>query len=179
MKIKLGISFILILAFSLKGCGYQIPREERLVDEIIAKTAKAVQKEYGLQPCGSGASMPGGPIRSINICFDSRKLYNKDQLRELLINIAKTMILEVSKNKEIQQFIHSPPFDESNVEIIIYNHGSDGTNKFDPEICVAQIFDAGLVYRTLDPINPLRYKNRYSETYEEALELLKISNINN
>ncbi len=173
MKIKACILFILFFGCSSNEYAYQPSRGSVLVHEVLAETAKTVKKEYGLHPCGSGVSMPGGPIRFISICFDSRNAYSRNELRVLLIKIADLMIQEVSKNEEIQKHLLTPPFTAKNVEVIIYNHDAKGYELFDPQICVAEIYPEGLIYRTSDPDNPLRYKNKHRETYEEALELLK------
>lgn len=173
MKISLHFLFTMTLFFEMNLQGYQPSRGSELVDEIITKTAKDVKKEFGLQPCGSGASMPGGPIKKINLSFDSRNAYCRNELREFLIKITQKIVHEVNSNEEIQQYLLIRPFNEKNVEIAIFNHDAKGGELFDPYICGAGISPEGLIYRTSDSENPLQYKNRYRESYEEALKLLK------
>ncbi len=173
MKIRRYLLLILTLYFKMYGHSYQPSRGSELVHEIIAKTAKSGQKEYGLKPCGSGASMPNGPIKTIRLSFDTRKAHTKDQLRELLINMAQLMVQQVEDNEEIQKFIKNPPFTVNNAEIIIFNHDEKGLQVYDPCIGVAQISNSKLWYVTNDPNGSIKYKNEYEETYEEALELLK------
>ncbi len=173
MKNIMCFSLSLILLFSTNMHSHQIPHEEKLVDEIIAKTAREVKKKYNLTACGSGASMPGGPIKMIGLSFDTRKSHTKDQLRELLINIAQLMVQQVEDNEEIQKFIKNPPFTVKNAEIIIFNHDEKGLQVYDPCIGVAQISNNKLWYVTNDPNDSFKYKNEYEESYEEALKLMK------
>jgi hypothetical protein len=173
MKTALVLSLVLILCFAMSLQTYQPDRDEQLVNEIIAKTAKVIKKEYGLQPCGSGASMPGGPIRKINLCFDARSSYTKDQLRELLIKITEKMVSEVNGNEEVQKFLFERPFTEKNVQITIFNYDKDGNKLYDPDICGAQVSAEGLLYLTKDINHQFNYKNEFEESYEAALKLLK------
>ncbi|MGK5595557.1 MAG: hypothetical protein ACSNEK_09425, partial [Parachlamydiaceae bacterium] len=58
-------------------------RGEELVDKTLAKGAKIIKKKYGLRPAGLGASMPGGPIRKLNLAFQVKGPLSKDELRRL------------------------------------------------------------------------------------------------
>lgn len=149
---------------------YHISQGELLVNEILAKTAKIIKDKYNLKPCGAGASMPGGPIRELTLCFDTKYPHTKEKLRELLIKTAQELLEQVNESKEIQKFIKDPPFTIKNVQIIIYNHDKNGRSLQDPEISNAQILQGILNYSTIDPEDSFKYKNEYEESYEEALK---------
>lgn len=172
MKKYLSVIMVLILGYIMNLQGYQPSSGGQLVNEIIAKTAEAVKNEYGLQPCGASVSMPGGPIKTINLSFTSYQSYSKDDLRSLLIKIADKVVVEVNKNKEIQKFLLKTPFNEKNVNIVIFNYNEKREKLYDPAICGAQISEDGLMYRTNDIEVKFKYKNEYEETYEEALRLI-------
>ena len=83
---------------------------EKLINSILAKTALFIQKEYNIKPCGTGAAMPGGPIQEVTLCFDTKYPYSQEQLRDLLVKSAQSLLDQVNDNKEIQEFLNEKPF---------------------------------------------------------------------
>lgn len=172
---------LLILAILLLFTGFimkneqrenHIPKGEQVVNSILAKTAQNVKEKYNLKPCGAGVAMPGGPIQGVTLCFDTKLPYTKNQLRELLIKSAEELLNQVNEDKEIHQFLKDRPFTIRNIEIIIYNNDKNGLEVFDPSISVARISQGNLIYRTTDANDTFKYKNKYEESYEEALKAL-------
>jgi hypothetical protein len=168
------ITLLIFTGFAMKDKqqGYYPSKGEQLVNDILAKTAKIIKDKYNLKPCGEGASMPGGPIQKLALCFDTKYPYTKEQLRELLIKSAEELLNQVNENKEIIQFLKERPFTIRNVEIIIYNSDKNGLEVFDPGISVARISQGNLIYRTTDVNDTFKYKNEFEESYEEALKAL-------
>ena len=170
MKIIIIFLCIGFLVWSCMNDGYKISRGEELVNETIGRTAKLIRDKYGLKPCGSGAAMPGGPIQKLNLCFDTKSVKSREELRVLLIQTAHEMVKLVVENKEMQQYLKKPPFTIRNVQIIIFNTDG-GRTVYIPGIANAQISRGILDYVTKDPKQEFGYKDRYKETYEEALKL--------
>lgn len=152
---------------------YRISRGEELVNIVLVNSANVIERKYKIRACGSGVSMPEGPIRWLTICFDTEKTATKEELRKLLINSAQIVVDFITSNEEIQPFLKVRPFTMENVQIIIYNHNEKGYNVYDPGISTAQISDLMLTYRTTDAADTFKFKNKYIETYEEALEKIK------
>mgnify|MGYP003429451552 FL=1 len=176
---------IFVLVFSMVVVGslisypfllYPLPREEQLVNQILADAAKIIRDKYCLHPCGAGAAMPGGPVRGLLLSFDTQRPHTKEELRKLLIETAHVLLNQVTQNKEIQQFIYEKPFTIKNVQIMIFNRDKKKYEVCHPGISTAQIDSGELTYRTVDKANTFVFKNEYEESYEEALELLKKSN---
>lgn len=176
MKIPFFLLIILLIftgfIMSNNKQEYHPSKGEELVNSILAKSARIIKDKYNLKPCGEGASMPGGPIQKLALCFDTKFPYTKSQLRELLIKTAQELLNQVNGDKEIHQFIKEPPFTIKNVEIIIYNNDKNGLEVFDPAISVARISQGNLIYRTTDVNDTFQYKNEFEESYEEALKAL-------
>lgn len=149
---------------------------EQLVNQTLAKAAKIIKKKYQLQPVGEGAAMPGGPIQELTLEFDANARYTKEQLRDLLIKSAKELLEQIQTNEEIQPFLITKPFTIQNVKITIYNQDQNGREVYDPEISTASLSRGILIYKTTDPEDEFKYKNRIKETYEEALQALKCQN---
>ena len=176
--LKTIIAFILcfILTGVTPSCScqrYQPSKGEQLVNSTLAKTAKIIKEKYPLNPCGSGAAMPGGPIQELILCFDTKYPLTKEQLRELLIKTGTELVNQVNENQEIQPFLKEPPFTIKNVQIIIYNHDKEGRSLVDPHISNAQIVQGIFTYSTIDSEDTFKYKSESTETYEEALQAYK------
>lgn len=168
----------------LTGCAMPIHNEEyqlskdrdlELVNSTLAASAEKIKKKYDIAPSGFGVSMPGGPIRELTLAFDAKGPYKKEKLRNLLIRFADELVNQVASNKEMQQYLANPPFTTRDVQIIIYNHDKTGREVYEPEISTAELSQGVLTYRTTDPKQPLRFKDRIKETYEEALKALSDS----
>ena len=145
-------------------------RAEELVNISLEETAKVINKKYHIRPCGAGVAMPEGPIRSLTLCFSTKKTAKMEELRILLIQSAKELVDYVINNEEIQPFLKVRPFTIENVQIIIYNHDASGRHVYDPDILTAEISDSYLTYRTVESKENFKLKNEFKETYEEALE---------
>lgn len=150
--------------------GYHPSKAESLVNEILHQTARSIMRKHKIEVIGEGASMPRGVIKSLTLEFDSRERLSKDQLRVLLFEFSKKLMQNVNLNHEIKEFLESVPFTEKNVEIVIHNNDKSGRELFDPEISVASIENGIFSYKTGDRENTFKYKNRYEETYEEAVK---------
>ncbi len=176
MKLIIFLSLMLLIftAFimSNKQCDYPIPKDEQLVDYILAKTAKLIKEKYKLYPCGTGVAMPGGPIQKLALYFTTSYPHSKEQLRKLVIKSAHELLNAVTENNEIQEFLKERPFTIKNIEIIIYNHDKDGRGLRDPEISTTEISQGILTSRTIDPENSFRFKNKFEESYEDALKAI-------
>src|SRR5271154_137354 len=96
---------------------YYPSKGEQLVNNILAKTAKIIKDKYNLKPCGEGAAMPGGPIQELTLCFDTKSIHTKEQLRELLIMSAQELLRQVNGNNDIQEFLKERPFNIKNIQI--------------------------------------------------------------
>lgn len=158
----------------MPGYIYERSEAEIQVGKVISRSEKIIYKKYGMKAAGTGIGMPSGVIHKIGLAFSTRDILTRDELRVLLIDCAQIMLKEITSNAEIQPFLVKRPATLDNVQIILYNQDKDGGDRYDPEIATAQISNGILNYTTLDgdvPIGP--YKNRYNETYEEALKILE------
>ena len=170
------ISSLIFMGFIMfnKQQDYHPSQAEQLVNSTLAKTARAIKKKHRINPCGQGASMPGGPIQKLALCFDTKDQFTKEELRKLLVKIAQYLLNEINENSDIQPFLKYRPFTIENVQIIIYNHDKNGRSLHDPEISTAQISQGHLIYRTIDPDDSFKFKNEFEESYEDALKALEI-----
>lgn len=85
------------------------------------------------------------------------------------------MVDLINNNEEIRPFLYVFPCTEKNVQVIIYNT-NEGKGVFHPGMSTAQILKGVLTYMTVDAHKTLVYKNRYTETYEDAIKLINNEN---
>lgn len=177
MKYFFLIGFILLLSFTRFLMTHNedpyLSQEEKLVNSILGKTAEMIKKKYNIKPSGEGSAMPEGIIEGLTLTFDTKDKLSKEQLRKLLIECAKELVMQVKMNSGIEPFLANPPFNIQNVQIIIYNHDKDGRGLHDPAISTAEISRGVLTYRTMDPNDRFRFKNQFQETYNEAMRILQ------
>jgi hypothetical protein len=157
---------------------HHISRGEELVNIVLANSANVIERKYKIRACGSGVAMPEGPIRMLTLCFQTDFPFSKEQLRSMLVKFAEELLIQVTENAEIQDYLKNPPFTIQDVQIIIYNNQKDRREVYDPGISTAEISSGILTFRTVDPEDTFKYKNQFEETYEEALEKLKQKDIN-
>ena len=167
---KLFFALTILIAV-LTSCD-DYSKDVQLVNQVLSTSVKIIQKKYNIRACGSGVSMPGGPIQKLILSFSSNRPFLKEELRKILISAAHEMVQLVNNNKEIQQYLFQAPFTEKNVQIIIFNYDANGRGVFDPEIAVAEISRGTLAYATKDSQKTFGYKNEFTETYEEALNAI-------
>ncbi len=174
------IFIILLVLFSIftgfimtsNSQDYTPSKAEQLVNETLERTARIIMKKYNIKASGSGAGMPEGCVNKLSLSFHTKNRLNIDGLRELLIKCAHELLDQINNNIELQQFLVKRPFTIENVQIIIFNKDKGGGGLVDPEIASAQISEGILDYLTIDPEDTYKFKNRYKEPYEKALQYL-------
>ena len=159
------------IMFSDKEDPY-LSQEEKLVNDILGRTAKIIKKKYGVNPSGEGAAMPDGIISQLTLTFDTSNQLSQETLRKLLVECAQELVAQ-AKLTNVEKFLENPPFEIKNVQIIIYNNDKYGRDLKDPEISTAEISNGLLIYRTKDPDDNFKIKNQFKETYNEAIEILQ------
>jgi hypothetical protein len=154
----------------------QPSQAEIQVNETLNKTAQLIKKRYKkMRASGEGAAMHGGIVRELMLAFDTSGPFTKEYLRQLLIEIAQDLLDQINTNKDLQPFLIKSPFTIENVQIIIYNSDKNGREVYDPGISIAEISQGILTYKTVDSNDTNKYKNRFKETYDEALAIVKSS----
>lgn len=172
----LSTSFLKNSLFWFDDDDKYLTKAERSVNKVLYQTSQSIEKKYKIKPGGTGISMPGGIVRNLGLAYHLRKELSKEQLRELTVLFAEELLHQINSNEDIQPFLVKRPFTIENVSIIIHNHDKKGFSLYDPEISVSHLADGVIEYKTDDPEDEFKYKNRYEETYEQALQLIQKKN---
>lgn len=169
----LGILFILFLA----GCSlsdnrnrYRPSEKEKIVDEILHKTAAKLRKENHLISCGDSGQMMY-EVKKLGLFFEYQDFVDIEKGRELLIAAAEKLLEEINKEERIRPYLANYPFEPKNIEISIFPIHPQNEN--DPlAFKVISMRDGTLSYKIDDPNGP-RFHVVQQEKYEEALKLVQ------
>lgn len=168
------IIFIFLL---LSSCGYEAkqnilpPNKESLANIITARVAKNIKAESKLYPCGSGGRVREH-VERLALAFNYYEPLDIDSGRELLIYAAEKYKAALNSDEEIRPFLKNYPFENKNVEVVIYIQKPDGHDFGYNKLCVIAARDGELVYFVHKDPNSL-LSITHSESYEEAFEKVK------
>ena len=151
-----------------------------MVDRITSSYNKNLKKKHGLQVIGFGGAMMED-VEKINLHYVSYKRFNVQEARTLYFEIVKGLLEKVNADKKLRPFLHNYPFQIENLKISIRFEDSPGIRV--PEEFVAYVsniknrvcYDKYVIDPNADhPVLRGKLTDLYEETYEEAVELLKV-----
>ena len=165
------VYLIVLILCGCFGCtpsknNYQLSKEELIVNEILAKTARRLKKETGLQPCGDGAQMMY-KVKKLNLSFDYQGPIEIDKARELLLTAVDALVSAVNADQRIHPYLHNYPFEPKNVDIRIIVTGHDHLDVAPGELSVASAIQGEFRYKIDNPTTNL-FTIIHQETYAEA-----------
>ncbi len=148
------------------------PSADTVLNKVIDKSIAKIEKKYRINCCGTGLSMPGGPIRSIGFSFQVKGPLSKSEIRRMIVGCANELI-DQAHYYALDEFLYQPPFGSGQVQINLFL--ASRTGEIDhPDIAVAGLVEGVITYKTFDHTETRTRKVEYTnETYEEAVALLK------
>lgn len=170
--------FTIFLFYLLNSCSnsannqYIPERYELIVDEIQHKVAKKLSKEFHMTPVGEGGSFYDC-VRELFLAFDIRGPLTKAQLRNILVSSVEEYLSAVNNNEELRPYLIVYPFTLHEIEITLCVSGKWGSAICDPDIGVASVRKGKLVYRTTDRNDTFKHKSKATESYEDALKIVR------
>lgn len=180
MKIK---NLLVFLFFLCSTClfskplidGYsnknEIPETSKTAMEIMDQTIQSLSLKYNIHACGFGMDEDKG-FTYLEITFEVFRPLERDKARIMLIDCLDVFLKNINTNEKIKPHLKTHPFTFKNVGIVFYIADANNRDLVHPDICVAAARSSGIYYRTNDPETG-RYKEKYEETHEEALALIK------
>lgn len=172
MKCFLNFSLILIIFTFFLGCSsvqYQSPRYIKLAHEITANTAEKLEEQKKLFLIGTGGRMMND-IQMMAMSFNYYCEVDLKQARELIVFAINEYLANINNNQEIRPHLHEYPFNEKNVDIMIFVYGPD-RHKLPPEkiYCITSCNGVIKYYTRSDRDHPI-----CKETYEQALNEIDV-----
>ena len=180
-KVDYMNKFLLVICFLiLLGCSndiklqdaHKISPKQKIVNQIRSRSAKFIEKEKGLKPCGTGAQMMY-EVKMLALAFVYNKPIDIDQGREFLVYAAETFIDIINEDERIRPYLYNYPFKPKNVEIRIFINNPDNSLVDAGKLCIISLIDNYCAYKIWD-IQTGRLKTILKETFEEAKEKIKL-----
>ncbi len=165
MKILIIIINLFILNHSCNTS--DIPKHEKIANEITRSTSKKLKAENGLYLIGTGGSM----MNDVKMMFMSFNYFNTIKIhkaRDLLVHCVEEYLLNINNNEKIRPYLHDKPFGPKNIKIDIWFRNSDNTIPSIGELQCVSFSRNKISYYIIDEKGGLG-KSILEETYEEAL----------
>jgi hypothetical protein len=99
--------------------------DERYVSEVINEFAKAATKEFGVEVCSSGASMPYD-VQSIIVNFAMKKQTTIEEARELIVRLTERFVEITNKHEKLRPYLREYPFSPYRADIYLRFHDKMG-----------------------------------------------------
>jgi hypothetical protein len=165
--IFIAVSTSSFLFFNSKTRDY-----EDIANEIRAQIGKKLAEKHMMAVVG----ISGGMMKSVNlvgISFQTYRAIDRDEIRYILIDCVEELLKAINESEEIRPYLKNFPFTMNNIRIEIFVSDSTGRWLYDPHIGVASISGGNKIYYCTTAPNVALFKNKYAESYEEALAIVK------
>ena len=173
--------FLFVICFLiLLGCSSEIKfkesqkisQKQRIVNQIRSRSAKFIEKEKGLKPCGTGAQMMY-EVKMLALAFVYNKPIDIEEGRELAVYAAETFVSLINKDERIHPYLYNYPFEPKNIEIEIYIKNPNYSSVDRGKLCLVSVANGYCQYEIRDDLTG-RLKTMLKETFVEAKEKIKL-----
>lgn len=162
-----------ILSFNLITNNSSLPKQDQISDRTIIRFSKEMKAKRNLLIWGIG----GGADNGVWLLTVSFGMYHapltKDEARKLIVGCVEDFLTTINQDEELKPYLKTYPFTSKNVELNIFLYGPDKSRILSPYIADISSTEGIIYYGINDPNNQYKYLSRTSETYEEALAILK------
>jgi hypothetical protein len=166
------ITFLAIYLLMPFFCFSQEKRPEyaNIADRLLYQISNEIQKKFNVKQVGSGGGMCQC-VRLLGLTFECHKLISQDGARAFIVPMLQLFLQRINENKEIRPFLQNYPFRIENIEISIFVYDNKGNDPLYPYIGMISCSNGKITYTAYNP-DPEQARNKYKESYEEALNKL-------
>lgn len=174
MKKIIKYLFLLLTTF---GCSLnadlnleKVSEKDQVILNIIDAASDEIREKYPLSPAGFG--MNHG-FEHISITFELFENKSRDELRSILLDGTQIFLRKLNESEKARLILPNYPATQKNVGIDIFIHGKENYNLFHPNFFCAAISKGELSFLSRTEENRYVVHEEITETYEEALDLIK------
>ncbi|MCH9612751.1 MAG: hypothetical protein S4CHLAM102_12480 [Chlamydiia bacterium] len=146
--------------------GSDVSKRERIVDKVLLKAAKTIEREIGINCIGTGGGTMHG-VEMLALSFQQRGELDVVSARKKVVQAGEIFLEEINSCKDLQKYLKPCPFTEQNIEIFVFIVDVDRNNLPYDKLQCASLIKGMLEYENHSPD-----RNRLcmveKETYEEA-----------
>jgi len=150
--------------------------DERYVSEVINEFAKAAVKEFGVEVCSTGASMPQD-VQSIIVNFVKRKQTTIEEARELIVRLTERFVEITNKHEKLRPYLREYPFPYYRASVNLHFHDKNGLYYEHGSVhSVGKDINKQIVYSTVATAVSKKnsdYVVTLKEPYEKAVEIVR------
>ncbi len=165
-----SISVIFLSTLFIQGCDFnpaeKLLEEQSLINSVRKRTARRIEMKYKLNPIGTGAKALN-KVKMLALAFESDRKIDIEEGRKLLVNVIEIFLEEINKDEKLRPYLANYPFNAGNVEIRIF---MEPMNSKDLIIVKAKEGEFSYKIRASE----FEHQTVYSETYDEAVEKLRL-----
>ncbi|CDZ80232.1 hypothetical protein BN1013_00739 [Candidatus Rubidus massiliensis] len=150
--------------------------EEKNFDRVMKEGISYIEKKYKLETMGIGGGIPKGLVENFNISFQHKGILDIDELRALILNIAKDFLAIVNSDEKIRPFLAKYPFTDEGLSLRIFVHDKNGYELEHPFFSISCLCGSEIRYETLKKLSSSPYPKtitRKTESYNEAVKILQ------
>ena len=135
--------------------------------QLMSKIIERFQKSYNLHACSIGSGNAKG-VKQIALGFFKYSPMTKDECRIVMMSCLNDFdeIVNSDENAKKYKLAYPNALNHLSMSIIVVNE--DGSEILHPEAEGVSFVNGKLYFRTQDPENPFKPKEKICETYEEA-----------
>ena len=172
-KIFIGLLVVLIFFF-FDACSHHSPGN-RLSNHQIVKTGKQLGMKYDMKISFlGGGETKDRKIRLITVGFTRNgKPLTIEEGRKIIVDCTETFLTDINNNDKLRPFLSVYPFTVEKLNVTIMNEDDKGNFIAEPFLATISQLEGKVYYRTQDPENEYKFKSKISESYDEAVAILK------
>lgn len=140
--------------------------------KVRKNAADKLEKKYDLKLSGFGEGLMGN-INLMYLSFQVNHSISKNDARNLIVNAVQDLLADINENEEIRQYLAVYPFDTNHVEIDIFIGTPENGNLYHPYLGVVSACRSNIEYSTDDPDKKHHYKAEETESFEDAVKIIK------
>jgi hypothetical protein len=172
---------VLTLLISIKANAYMLDQKSEQVEisKIFNATSKFAYDKYRLDTISWGTSDNSEEkIKTLEISFHSYQKLGLNETRRIVLELSQFFLSSINNSNLVASLSHYP-FTHNDIDLTIGTSNSDGTRIVYPDFELVSLYNNKIVYFYIDPEDNYVYKEKKTETYEEAIEKDKLYNSKN
>ncbi len=169
LKIQCLLGILFKISFSFAGI------KEQQAIKIMQDFSQNYMKPQGFFLSGIGSSIPN-QIHQVSVHYISPQHITINQVRKIFINSVQNLICLINQNKKIRPYLVYYPFNEKNIKLSLAFENK--SKYYDPPYIAFVFLVKNKIYYNYYDNQKKKFTDAHEETYQEALEIVRGTKLN-